>query len=442
MQTDESTTSTRESNGRAQPWRFKVSVEPTDLGPIDYEGFAKELKALRAELVSQLGEADLKHLRKMEWWGRGCAWVGYLTAWIFPNPVSAWLIAQANITRWAMIAHHVSHRGYDKVPNVPKRYQSKHFAVGWRRYIDWLDWMHPDAWAHEHNVLHHYRTGEVEDPDLAEHNAWLIRAFPWPRPIKWAIVVFLMATWKSFYYAPNSLWALQQHLRIRNQSAEEKASKPLPTHASVWRLMFPGERLLVPVHPRAWEHYLRCLLPYGLVRFGLLPALFLPLGQDAWMYVLVNSMIAEVIANVYAFIIIVPNHAGDDVYRFDRPITDQAEFFVRQVVGSVNYHNGTDLKDFAQGWLNYQIEHHLWPDLPMLKYRQAAPRVKEICARYGVPYVEQSVFKRFGKLWDIMVGNTSMKLTETVPAPLRRKKPVVADAPAHPHPEQSLSSAG
>src|SRR5206468_8293079 len=126
----------------------------------------------------------------------------------------------------------------------------------------------------------------------------------------------------------------------------------------------------------------------------LLPALFLPLGQAAWMAALVNAVVAEVIANVYSFIIIVPNHAGDDMYRFDRPITDQAEFYVRQVVGSVNYPGGTDVKDFLQGFLNYQIEHHVWPDLPMLRYRQLAPQVKLLCAKYGVPYVEQNVFKR------------------------------------------------
>jgi hypothetical protein len=31
-----------------------------------------------------------------------------------------------------------------------------------------------------------------------------------------------------------------------------------------------------------------------------------------------------------------------------------------------------NLNDFAHLWLNYQIEHHLWPDLPMLKYPRGA----------------------------------------------------------------------
>ena len=45
----------------------------------------------------------------------------------------------------------------------------------------------------------------------------------------------------------------------------------------------------------------------------------------------------------------------------------------------------------------------------MLSYQKAAPEVKEICAKHGVPYVQQSVFKRLVETADIMVGKTSMR---------------------------------
>ena len=38
------------------------------------------------------------------------------------------------------------------------------------------------------------------------------------------------------------------------------------------------------------------------------------------------------------------------------------------------------------GHLSHQIEHHLFPDLPAARYPEMAPRVREICARYGQPY--------------------------------------------------------
>mmetsp|Transcript_25725 Transcript_25725/g.33589 ORF Transcript_25725/g.33589 Transcript_25725/m.33589 type:complete len:93 (+) Transcript_25725:2-280(+) len=61
------------------------------------------------------------------------------------------------------------------------------------------------------------------------------------------------------------------------------------------------------------------------------------------------------------------------------------------------------------GWLNSQIEHHLWPNLSMLSYQKSAPMVREICQKHGVPYIQENVFARTKKTVDIMVGTSSMK---------------------------------
>jgi fatty acid desaturase len=381
---------------------------------LDYQAFAADLKKLRSEINSGLNEKDFQHLKKIELWGKLCTVTGYLTSWIFPNPLSAFLISQGNVTRWAMITHHVSHRGYDKVPGVPDRYKSRHYAVGKRRFLDWPDWMLPAAWNHEHNILHHYHTGEISDPDLAEKTVRLLREIKAPLFIKYLVVFFFMCTWKLTYYAPNTLWVLQQVRKRKALRSKNSALKMKSIMESVTPLTYPGAGLLLPVTRNGLEFWARCVLPYGLFRFGLLPLLFLPLGYYAWLSVLINSVFAEIITNIHTFIIIVPNHAGEDVYRFDRPISDQPEFFVRQVIGSVNYPGGTDLKDFLQGWLNYQIEHHLWPDLPMSKYREVQPQVQAICKKHGVPYINENVFKRFKKLIDLMVGKTSMLNAETL----------------------------
>ncbi len=395
-----------------------------DLSAIDARAFCADVDALHATLKADLGAADLAHLRKMVRWARTCTIVGYALAWIAPNPVSAILIGMGNVGRWSSVTHPVMHRGYDAVPGTPLRYTSKKFALGWRRYLDWLDWLHPDAWAHEHNQLHHYNTGQRDDPDIVERNAWFIRHPRMPRAMKWLLAAVLMMTWKLTYYAPNTFWALKQHRKIRAQSMEQARAAPLPTMGTVKRWVIPGERVVLPVTAWGVEFYLRCVLPYALFRFALVPALFLPLGVHAWAAVLVNSILAEIVANVVTFVTIAPNHTGDDVYRFDANFRNKAEFYVQQVAGSVNYPGGTDLRDFVLGYLNYQIEHHVWPDLPLLKYRQAAPAMKEICRRHGVPYIEESVFRRFAKLWSIMMGDTTMRrsgaVTPTVVAQVAR----------------------
>ncbi len=150
-----------------------------------------------------------------------------------------------------------------------------------------------------------------------------------------------------------------------------------------------------------------------MLRFVVLPALFLPLGWWAAFSVFANSVLAEAFTNVHSFLVIVPNHAGDDVHRFDRPSTDRAEFYVRQVLGSVNMRTGGNLNDFLHGFLNYQIEHHLWPDLSPLQYQKAAPEVRAICAKHQVPYLQEPLSRRLGKLLRVLTGQASMLQSRT-----------------------------
>lgn len=393
--------------------------QPSPFADIDTKAFAADVDALHKRLKADLGDADRRHLLKMSRWSRICTVLGYSVAWIMPNPVAAMLIGLGNMGRWACVTHPVMHRGYDAVPGMPAHLTSKRFAMGWRRYLDWLDWLHPDAWAHEHNELHHYHTGQQRDPDLVERNAWFIRQSAVPRVAKGLLIVVLMMTWKLSYYAPNTFFALKQHRKIRAQTPAQAKADPLPNMGEVKCWIIPGEKVVLPVTPWGVEFWLRCVLPYGVVRFGLIPALFLPLGTGAWMAVLVNSLIAEVVANVITFVTIAPNHTGDDIHRFDSSPRSRGEFYLQQCAGSVNYPGGSDVKDFLQGYLNYQIEHHVWPDLPLLKYRQAAPELKAICRRHGVPYIEESVFRRFGRLWSIMMGDTDM-LRLAAPVPVAR----------------------
>lgn len=123
-----------------------------------------------------------------------------------------------------------------------------------------------------------------------------------------------------------------------------------------------------------------------------------------------SLFLAELLTNVHAFVAIVTNHAGDDMYRFRNGCKPYSgSFFLRQVLASVDFAYGTDAVDFFHGWLNYQVEHHLWPNLSMLSYQRSAPLVRAICEKHGVPYVKQNVFYRVHKTVEIMVGTKSMR---------------------------------
>jgi fatty acid desaturase len=129
-----------------------------------------------------------------------------------------------------------------------------------------------------------------------------------------------------------------------------------------------------------------------------------------------NSVIADVLTNIHSLAVVLPNHAGADLYRYEDRPASKTEATVRQVISSTNYATGGDLLGFVQLWLNYQIEHHIWPDLPILKYQQVAPRVRALCAKYGVPYVQEGLLARLKKMSDVVVGKAAMRRVPARPA--------------------------
>ena len=366
---------------------------------IDREQFAKDLDAIRAEVLADLNMDDFKHFKKIERWGRACTLFGYGTAWIIPNPISAYFMSQGSVTRWTTIAHHMLHRAYDKIEGIPKRYTSKGFAKGNRRYFDWLEWMLPAAWDKEHNDLHHYNLGEKADPDQVEYNMEAFLSIKMPMWARYIALGVMASTWKFMYYAPSTLLELQRFKD--NKAGLEKDYPKLDS----WN----------PAKPLGKQLWMQCLLPYIGLRFVLIPLLFIPVGiitavggLVAATNVFINSLLAEVITNLHTFLVIGTNHVGEDLYLFEEKTTNKGEFYLSQILGSTNFATGTDRIDFLQGWLNYQIEHHLWPDIPLSRYQMAQPKVKALCEKYGIPYCQESVFKRLKKTVDVMVGKTTM----------------------------------
>ena len=383
-------------------------MSPSVTSGAKLDAFARELDELQARVREAAGEDDLRHLRKIEWWGRAAALLGYATSWIAPNPLSICAIAFARFVRWTAVAHPVCHRGYDRMPGVPDNRRGSIFARGRRRILDWFDWIHPDAWHEEHNVQHHYRLNEAADPDLVERNLQWLRESRMPRWLRRAMVPLFAISWKFVYYAPSTLEALERAEARRARKPEIKSVEQLLAE----RWSNSGLGSFAPrMSGRLW---LRCFAPYLLVYFAVIPALATPLGWWAVLSVAINSVLAEFLTNAHAFVTIVPNHAGDDLYAFEGRTKSRAEFYLRQIVGSTNYRCGGDLNDVMHGWLNYQIEHHLWPDMTLLQYRRAQPEVKAICERHGVPYVQESVWRRCSKAVAIIVGDASMRRWDDV----------------------------
>ncbi len=382
-----------------------------DIQKIDINGFAEEIKRLGKDAKATVGKKEVRHVIAMDWLFRIMYVIGLATSWIAINPVSIFLLGMVKSCRWTMMGHFILHRAYDRIEGIPKMYTSKVFAKGWRRFIDWFDWMVPGAWEFEHNFLHHYYTGEVGDPDFPQKNVSTIRESKMPKFLKYIYAFILMSTWRYVYYAPNTLF--YHELKKKSNEAVDEAMR----YEEEYKKSFPGSRIYSPFSKFGAKYWVKCLLPYGLFNFVIIPLLFFPLGTHAMWMVFWNMILAELFTNIHTFLIVVTNHAGDDVPYFDDRVETKAEFYFRQVVGSVNYSCGNEVVDIMHGYNNYQIEHHLWPDLPMNKYRELQPKVEKLCAKYGIPYKKDSVWVRSKKLLDVMLGRTEMKPLNTKLSP-------------------------
>lgn len=347
-------------------------------------GFVRELEAARARIQSEIGEADLRHIRRISRVGRVFSAVGYGLCVLGANPLSVLLIGLGRFTRWVLVSHTVLHRAYDKIPGATPAWHSGSFARGRRRWWDWFDWIHADDWQAQHNVDHHCYVGDERDPDrLAENLEWMKERPKWFRA---AVLLLLGSTWKWTYYGPATRRATLRR-KDRGQEQGERSSGWSP------RELLQRELLL------------HSYLPYALVHFVAIPAVWAPLGWKIVLGTLINSLLAEVLVNLHAFAVVAPTHTGVDIPIFQGKAKNRDEYFVRQVLGSVDYRSRGPVSDFLQGYMGYQIEHHLWPDLPLRQYPRARREVEVLCAKYGLSYRKHPVGRRIREMIRAVVGD-------------------------------------
>jgi linoleoyl-CoA desaturase len=116
---------------------------------------------------------------------------------------------------------------------------------------------------------------------------------------------------------------------------------------------------------------------------------------------------ANIVRNVWSYAIIFCGHFPDQTYTFSREETDgesRGARHVRQLLGAANI-EGSPLFHVISGNLGYQVEHHIYPDMPSTRYGEIAPRVREICERYELPYNSGPFLKQLG-----MVQRTILRL--------------------------------
>jgi linoleoyl-CoA desaturase len=215
-----------------------------------------------------------------------------------------------------------------------------------------------DSWKYAHNVQHHTYTNVIgKDRDLGYSAMRVDHEQPWhPVYLAQPLYGLLMATVFEWGIA---LYDMELDAVRDGRKTKERARREM----------------------RAFARKARRQLTKDYVAFPLLS------GRSAPRTLLAN-VVANVVRNVWVHTIVFMGHIPEGAETFTVAQFEnesRGEWYVRQLTGSCNL-DGTPLFHLMSGNLSFQIEHHIFPDLPSNRYARIAPRVREICGRYGLAY--------------------------------------------------------
>ena len=237
---------------------------------------------------------------------------------------------------------------------------------------EWDNVCPSSQWKHTHNHLHHQWTNvRGRDRDIGYGSMRVDPDQPWQR---WMVgqPLYFIALALAFEYGVGF------HDVESDLGADEPAS---------WAAVRPKVlETAAKIRDQVAKDYL------------LFPALSLPFGLPGAVAAATGALTANVVRNLWAFTVIFCGHFPDGAEIFDEDDVvgeTRSQWYRRQILGSANF-GGGPLMHLMTGNLDFQIEHHLFPDVPSNRYAEMAPRVREICERHGVAYNTGSFAGQFG----------------------------------------------
>ncbi|MCC6271987.1 MAG: fatty acid desaturase [Deltaproteobacteria bacterium] len=345
-----------------------------------FKEFSQEIDKLRQEIEASLGEEDVRYLKRLKKISRQMEALGRFLIFVSLDPVTwfvgvtaLWIHRQLETTE---IGHYALHGCWDRFPELAE-YHSKSFV--WKTPVE------EETWKRGHNGLHHQYTNIVgKDPDVNYGALRTSKYTPWQLHHAIQVVQF-------FVTAP----FFTEVVGIYHTGLADLLHKPnSPGHADV----LPDRKL--KTIGKAVAKIFRKIAPFYGYQFVLWPLLAGPF----WWKVLSGNALAHLMTNIYTAASIFAGHFGDDVEYFPPEFRakSRGEYYKAQVRAAHNFTAPLPLEILA-GTLSAQIEHHLFPKFPPNRLRQLRNKVKEICARYGVGYAEDTWWntlkKTMAHLW-------------------------------------------
>ncbi|WP_406044183.1 acyl-CoA desaturase [Micromonospora sp. NBC_00898] len=345
----------------------KKAVNPiAHLSAEDIEILGKELDAIRDRVIADRGERDARYIRKVIKTHRTLE-LSSRAVLLFSFFPPAWIVgtaglAVAKILDNMEIGHNVLHGQWDWMRD-PKIH-----STTW----DWDHVSPPDQWQHSHNQLHHRYTNVVgKDNDLGYGIMRVDEDQPWyPVHLGQPLWNLINACFFQYGIAAYDL-ELGHNLREGRHKAPEFRARARAVGRKIRRQVLKD----YIVHPL--------------------------LSGPSFLSTLAATFTANLIRNVWSHSVIMCGHFPNGVETFEKTSIEgetRGEWYLRQMLGSANI-SGSKLMHIMTGNLSFQIEHHLFPDLPSNRYQEIAPQVRALFDRYGLKYTTGPLPKQVASAW-------------------------------------------
>ena len=330
------------------------------LSETDIDALADELDGIRREVEASLGERDAAYIRRTIAFQRSLDVAARLliacsrsrTGWLIGTAALAFAKSVENME----IGHNVSHGQWDWM-NDPEIHSNT-----W----EWDMVAVSSHWRYSHNYRHHVFNNVVGvDDDLGFGVMRVTRDEPWKPE-------HLVQPLRNMLLAAIFEWGIGLH---GVHSERDRVGAGSAAHAA------------------ARTELTRKIARQAVRDYVLWPAV----TRRRWRRTLAANGAANLLRNLWAYVVIFCGHFPDGAEKFNADVLQRetrGEWYLRQILGTANFTAGPVLA-FASGNLCYQIEHHLFPDLPSNRYAQIAKPVRALCAKYGLPYTTGPLVRQY-----------------------------------------------
>ncbi|MDP3712395.1 MAG: acyl-CoA desaturase [Mycobacteriales bacterium] len=352
----------------------------------DIEAIGKEMDAIRQRVLDARGESDAAYIRKvidaqrrLELGSRAV-----LLASLFPPAFVAGTVglSVAKILENMEIGHNVMHGQWDWMRD-PKIH-----STTW----EWDNATPSDMWKHSHNELHHTYTNVLgKDNDLGYG---IMRV---DEDQRWTKFFLLQPVWNAVNAVIFQYGIAAYDLEVGKVLAGRKDKKDF---------LRQGKGVLRKIAKQVTRDYVVHPL----------------LSGPSFVPTLVANATANLARNVWTHSVIMCGHFPAGVQVFEKASIEgetRGDWYLRQMLGAANI-DGGPLMHLMTGNLSFQVEHHLFPDLPSNRYAEIAPQVQEVFERYGLTYVSGPFLSQLASAWWKVVR---LSLPNDVVAKVEQERP-------------------